>query len=296
MANTTWILLGVLSLLWSSSFIFGEVMLNAGVDAYTVVFLRLCSAMLVFLLYAMIKRINMMLSPKDWGRLTVAGFLQAAFPFIMIILAQRDISGGLAAILNSTTVVSSLLLGALFLKEKLTSNRLIGGILGVLGVITAMGWHNIIAGSDEIIPSLYVIMATISYGFAMVWSKTQLQHLSNEVTAGGMLIASTIMVTTCVFWQFGEIPAIVWRYDVLLNGIAFGFFSSFLAFLIFYKIMATTQGSNATLVTVMVVPIVIIVEILFLNQSLMINHIIGCAMVIIGLSILDGRILRLLSR
>ncbi|NRB32146.1 MAG: EamA family transporter, partial [Rhizobiaceae bacterium] len=65
-----------------------------------------------------------------------------------------------------------------------------------------------------------------------------------------------------------------------------------IAYLLFFQILATAGAVNVSLVTFLVPPSAIILGIIVLNESLEIHHIIGMAIIMAGLIVIDGRLLK----
>ena len=292
MTKQIWGLLLLISALWSSSFIFVEILLMLGIDPILTVFLRLVSGAIIFIFYAIIKKMNMILTINDWGCLIIISLLNNIIPFLAITHAQQSITGGLASILNSATALIALLLGIIFVHEKLTLHRIIGISIGIIGTITAVGWHNLLNFSDSLFAPFLVILASTSYGFATIWGKTKLKHLPPMIAAGGMMICSAIIITIIVLWHYHHIPSIIFDINILSYGFIFGFLTSFVAYIIYYKILSISNASNVTLSTIIIPPMVIILDMMLLGQILSLYELLGCGIIIIGLIIIDGRLLK----
>ncbi|MCA1728931.1 MAG: DMT family transporter [Actinobacteria bacterium] len=74
-----------------------------------------------------------------WKRFLVVGLLNAAIPFSLIAFAETNITASLAAILNPTTVLFSALVVAVWIGDPLTSKKISGVIMGVVGVAVLVG-------------------------------------------------------------------------------------------------------------------------------------------------------------
>jgi drug/metabolite transporter (DMT)-like permease len=70
--------------------------------------------------------------------------LNNVVPFLLVTIGQQTTTGGLASILKANTAfVTIVLAGALVPHETLTINRVVGALIGVVGVTTAIGYQNI---------------------------------------------------------------------------------------------------------------------------------------------------------
>jgi drug/metabolite transporter (DMT)-like permease len=139
MNATEWALLLLLATLWGGSFFFGKMAL-AVFPALTLVALRTGLAALALLLFLALRGIALPLSLAAWGRFLVMGLLNNALPFALINWGQTQIDSGLAAILNATTPLFTVLLAHLVTAdERLTRNRIAGVALGFAGVVVMIG-------------------------------------------------------------------------------------------------------------------------------------------------------------
>src|SRR5918995_2444723 len=75
-----------------------------------------------------------------WRSFLVLGFFNAAVPFTLISAAEIHLTASLAAILNSTTVMFTAMVAAVWMGDTLTARKLIGIVLGIVGVTVLVGW------------------------------------------------------------------------------------------------------------------------------------------------------------
>jgi len=136
MTGKEWLALLVLSVFWAGSFFFVGVQVKA-LPPFTIVSLRvgLAAIILNIFLKALGKRMPAELSV--WRAFFGMGMLNNAIPFCLVVWGQSHIASGLAAILNATTPLWTVIV-AHFLTddEKITANRLLGI---AIGFITATG-------------------------------------------------------------------------------------------------------------------------------------------------------------
>lgn len=126
MGISEWILLVMLSVLWGGSFFFVEIALKE-LSPLTIVLGRVSLAAIVLTTFVFLKGKQMPVSPKLWCEFLVMGALNNLIPFSLIAWGQTHISSSLAAILNATTPVFTVILAHFLTSdERLTSNRFVG--------------------------------------------------------------------------------------------------------------------------------------------------------------------------
>ncbi len=136
---TSLIALGVL---WGASFLFIRVAVP-DLGPFTLVELRVTLAVVALLVYGfVIGRLPKLRT--HWRRFAVLGAVNSAIPFSLIAFAEIELTASLAAILNSTTVLFTALVAAIWTGEALTASKAAGVVLGVVGVAVLVGWDPVV--------------------------------------------------------------------------------------------------------------------------------------------------------
>ena len=127
----------LLGAIWGSSFLFIRVAVPA-LGPFLLVELRVGLAALALAPFAVaLGRVPEVRS--YWRQFLVVGMLNAAVPFSLIAFAEIEITASLTAILNSTTVLFSALVAAVWTGDPLTARKIFGVVLGILGVAVLVG-------------------------------------------------------------------------------------------------------------------------------------------------------------
>ena len=291
MANKDWFLVLLLGLFWGSSFFFVEVLLEY-LSPFMIVYLRVCIASIFLILFVLIRQIKFQLNLRNIFNLFIMSLLNNIFPFLLITFGQQTTTGGLASILNANTSFIAIILASLFLPaERLNSHRLIGILIGILGVVIAIGYKNIFDLGNDDLGKYLIIVATISYGFAGVWGKLRLQNLSPIIAATGMLTLSTLMLTPYAISNHVE-EIYTLNVYILYYAFAFAVICSVFAYFLYFKILESTGAGNLLICTIIIPPSSIFLNAFFLNENITLNEYLGLLIIIIGLVILDGRLLK----
>ena len=139
MTRRDWGLLLFLSVLWGGSFFFNQVAL-AELPPLTLVLLRVALAAGILRAVMRLKGIAMPRDPSIWRAFLAMGLLNNAVPFSLIVWGQSHIASGVAAIMNASTPLFTVLLAHWLTRdERLTAGRLVGVGLGLAGVAVMMG-------------------------------------------------------------------------------------------------------------------------------------------------------------
>jgi drug/metabolite transporter (DMT)-like permease len=289
-----WALLITLSLLWGGTFFFAEVALD-DVGPLTLVFARvgIAAGALWLAVYASGQR--MPRSTALWGAFLVMGALNNLIPFSLIFWGQTRITGGLAATLNATTPLFTVVLAHFLTRdEKLTPNRLGGVVLGVAGVVVLIGPAALQELGLQSLAQVAVLGAALSYALAGIFGR-RFRDVPPLISAAGQVSATTVMMVPVVLWGgswTAPLPG-AWTWGAIL-GLAL--VSTALAYLIYFRLLASAGATNLLLVTFLIPVSAIVLDASLLGEHLEPRHFGGIALIGLGLAAIDGRALRLLRR
>jgi drug/metabolite transporter (DMT)-like permease len=193
MGPREWLLLLALALLWGGSFFFAELALME-LRPLTVVLGRVGFAALALWAVLALSGRRLPASPRLWGAFLVMGALNNAIPFSLIVWAQVELDSGLAAILNATTPLFTVLLAHLVTaEERLTWNRVAGVLLGLGGVAVLIGPTALTGLGLAGLSQIAVLAAALSYACAGLYGR-RFRGLPPSSAAAGMLTASTVLL------------------------------------------------------------------------------------------------------
>ena len=285
-----WILVLALGTLWGSSFFFVEVLLNF-LSPFFIVYLRVLFASLILIIVILIKKEQIEFNFTNIFNLSVMALLNNIIPFLLIAIGQQTTTGGLASILNANTSLVAIILASIIIPyEKFTFKRILGVSIGMVGVILALDYQNMFQFFNNNIGKYLILLATVSYAFASIWAKLKLKNLSPLVSATGMLLMSTILLSPYIFtFQMHEIYNL--NLTIILYAFVFAFLCSVLAYLLYFKILETTGAGNLLICTIIIPPSAILLDVIIMKQKITISELLGLIVIIVGLLILDGRLI-----
>jgi drug/metabolite transporter (DMT)-like permease len=292
MSATDWLLLVALSMLWGASFFFGKIALLE-LPPLTVALGRVAIAAAILVVLA---RITGTVLPADmaaWRPYLLMGLLNNVIPFGLIFWGQTHIPSGLAAILNATTPLFTVLVAHIATAdEKLTAARVSGVIFGFCGVVVMIGPDMLRQLGAEIAAQLACLLAAISYAIAGVYGRRFRGEPPLRVAAGQLVASSIILAPLALVldqpWTLPWPSASAWAALVALASL-----STALGYLIYFRLLARAGATNVLLVTFLIPVSAILLGTLILGEQLAVRHIVGMIAIGIGLAAIDGRLLRL---
>ncbi len=290
MAAREWVLLIILSILWGGSFFFAEVALR-DLGPFTIVCGRVFFAAMALLAFVYATGKKMPGEIKTWVAFFIMGGMNNLVPFSLIVWGQSHIDSGLASILNATTPLFTVALAHLLTSdEKLSINKAIGILFGIVGVAVLIGPDALGSLNGQSWGKIAILGAAISYSFAGIYGK-RLSALPTSVAAAGMLTGSSVMMMPLMLIfenPMGASPDAATLASVL--GIAL--LSTSVAYLIYFHILAKAGATNLLLVTFLVPVSALVLGIFILGEVLSVHAVIGMVLIFAGLAAVDGRVFR----
>lgn len=283
-----WLLLLTLSVLWGGSFFFNAVAL-ADLPPLTVVLARVGLAAgvlwLVIGLAGQRPRVGMSLCLA----FLAMGVLNNVIPFTLIVWGQTRIGSGLAAILNATTPLFTVVLAHwLTHDERMTPARIAGVVCGLAGVAVMIGPQALERLGLDVLAQLAVVGAAIAYAFAGIFGR-RFTGTPPLVTAAGQLSASALVMLPMVLVvdrPMGLAMPSPTTWGALL-GLAV--LSTALAYVIYFRILARAGATNLLLVTFLIPVSALLLGIGVLGEVLRPRELAGMALIGLGLAAIDGR-------
>jgi drug/metabolite transporter (DMT)-like permease len=296
MGPIEWALLVALSIVWGGTYFFAEVALME-IGSMTLVLGRLALAALALHVVVRLAGLGMAQTGAAWRAYFVMGLLNNIVPFNLLFWGQTEISGTLASILNATTPLFTVLVAhALTKDERATRAKLLGVAVGLAGVIAMVGpdaLEGLGSGGDPwlVLAQLACVAAAISYAFAGVYGR-RFKGAPPLVTACGQVTASAILMAPVALaveqpwraWPFA------WETIGALAGVAV--LSTALGYWMYFRILRAAGATNLLLVTFLIPVSAFLLGHAFLGETLETRHIVGMALISLGLSAIDGRIWR----
>jgi drug/metabolite transporter (DMT)-like permease len=291
MGATEWSLLLTLSVLWGGSFFFLKVLVDQ-LPFFTVVLGRVGFAALALNLLLIARRDFMPRDLRLWGAFFVMGLLNNVAPFSLIAFGETRISSGLASILNATTPIFTVLVAHVFTSnEKLGWAKSIGVLLGFAGVATLIGPGALTGlGQNDLAGETACLLAALTYAFAGVYGR-RFKGVPPLKVATGQITASTLVlapIAACVDRPWALAPPSV---NVWLAFAGISILSTALAYILFFRILATAGASNVMLVTFLLPVSAMSLGVLFLGERVTWLTLAGLGVIGLGLAAIDGRAL-----
>jgi len=193
----------------------------------------------------------MKLNGKQWKWIVISGSLGSFFPVYFFAFAETEIDSAIASILNATTPLLTLLVGAAFFRAVVTQNKITGVIIGLLGTLGLILSGASINPDQNYFYSLLVIIATACYAVNVNILKTKMSDISPlGITAGNFFVLLFPALLILYFSGFFELEPITTKVELSLVYVGIlGVIGTGVAMIIFNKLIQISDPVFTTSVT-----------------------------------------------
>ena len=278
--TSDYFILVLLSLIWASAF-FNIKIATYSYGPITIAFLRIFFGMIPVLLLCFFKKIKIEVFSKDWKWFAAIGVINLVIPFFLIAYGVQKVQSNLAAILMSTTPISATILAHLFIdKEKINLVKILGIILGFLGIVYLFS-ENLLINDENLFSALMILVGSTFYVIGGILT-LKISHKKNENVTASILIWGTIFV--CPISLIVEQP---WNLNPSLEStlslIYLGVFPTGIAWLLRFMILKRNGLVFQSQVAYLIPIFGVILGYLFLNELVTSKILISLFVVILGI-------------
>lgn len=284
-----WLLFVLLGFFWGSSYLFIKIGIDAGLEPFTLVSLRLLFGLLLLGAVVAIAREPLPREPRMIGHLVVLGFFSVALPFGLITWAEQSVDSSLAAVLTGAVPLFVIPFAALVLPaERITVNAVIGIAIGLVGVAIVVGFDPSSLAGNELLAEIALIGAAASYAIGGVYARRNVHGLRPMIPALFQVGFALVMMTIPALllerpWE-GGITA-----DALFAVVWLGLLGSGAAYLIFFRLLGHWGATRTSLVAYLLPIWGIVLGALVLQEAIDPRLIAGTVLVIAGIALVNLR-------
>jgi len=272
-----------LGFLWGASFLFMRI---AGPEfgAFALVEVRVAIAafVLVPMLYAKGQFGEL---TDNWATLGVLGVHNTAMPFLLLTWATLFLSAGIAGILNATAPIFAAVIAWLWLGEKLTLSRTAGLLVGTVGVWLLV--HDKVGASmgDTTLAVIAALCGSLLYGFGGNFTRRYASRVKPLAIAAGSQVGAALVLLpiAVVTWPDTPVSPTAWA-----AAITMGLFSTALAYILYFRLIANTGPTNAITVTYLIPLFAMLLGALVIDEPITGAMITGCAVILLGTALATG--------
>ncbi len=277
MTRRAWLEFTAVSLAWGVPYLFIKVAV-AELPPVTVVFVRV--AMAALLLWPVAARRGALRGlRRRLPQLVVLALLEIAIPFLLISMGEQRIASSMAGLLIAAMPLFVAVLALRFdTAERVSGLRLLGLVLGILGVTALLG---IDIGGDraQLVGAALVLLATLCYAASTLVVK---RAFSGTSMLGVVTIATTIAGLALAPFAVALTPARMPSLHVVLALVALGVVCTALALMLYFALIVDAGPSRASVVTYLNPAVAVALGVAVLHEPLTATIIAGFLLIIAG--------------
>jgi drug/metabolite transporter (DMT)-like permease len=280
MSRRGWFLFVLVGFLWGIPYLFIKVAVDPdnGFTPAIVVFLRTAIGAAILIPIA-IKQKALMPAIRGIKYVAPYALLEMIGPWILIGTAEQKISSGLAGLLIASVPIWATIFASMRGDKTVWHRtRLMGILLGFIGLVAVVGIESIKGGADAL--SIFmVLIAAVGYSYAVMMVQTALPGVSGIAINGLAMAISALFYLpfTVVQWPAHEISMVA-----INSVIGLGILSTGAAFVAFFTLSAIIGVARASLVTYLNTAFAVVLGVIILNEPFTTGMALGLPLVLIG--------------
>ncbi|GLZ30423.1 multidrug transporter [Lentzea sp. NBRC 105346] len=279
--------MGVLALLWGSSFLWIKIALS-GFSPVQISLIRtvLGAGVLLALLGSL--RQSLPTSWTTWKHMLVVAFFGCAVPFTLFAVGGKTVDSGVSGVLNATTPLFALLIGLAIGLEKWSNVvRLTGLVLGFAGVLLIFApWQKAGLASWGAVACL-VAAASYAIAYTYVGRYMSKSGLTTQQLSAMQLVAGAGLLTVAL--PAGGFDPIRPHWQAFVAVAILGVFGTGIAFILNYRVIADEGATTATSVGYLLPVVSVLLGAAFLHEQLNLRVVAGMLVVLLGVALTRRR-------
>ncbi|MDQ4069699.1 MAG: DMT family transporter [Actinomycetota bacterium] len=280
----------LLAFIWGWSFLFIKVAVE-GMTPSTVAFARIALGLLVLVTVLRLRGLGLPAGLVWWRHFVVVAVTGSVVPFTLLAWGEQHVSSALTSVLNASTPLFAALFVAAFLGERLRPLQIGGLLLGFVGVGVAAGLGRADLAQSSLAGEAAAVLAGVGYGISFAYTKRHLLGIPPLVAATGQLAAGTaLLLPAAVVTTAREGIALTPRRALAIG--LLGVFGTGIAYVLNYRSIAELGPTVASVVTYLVPVVAVAVGVAFLDEPFELRLVLGGALTVAGIDLLNGRPLR----
>lgn len=240
---------------------------------------RVLFGLLFGIIMILIQRARLPRDLRSWSPVLILGISNVAVPFFLISWGEQSIDSAVAAILDATVPLFTILIAHYLLcDDKMTVPKVAGLLIGFAGVVVLMS-KDIGASTSPILGQLSVVLASMFYAGSSVYARKTTEDAPGILRSVGPLISSTIVMWLATFLTEKpvKLPQLPTTWIALLW---LGILGSGFAFVLLYYLIHEIGPTRTSMVTYLFPLGGVILGVLFLHEQLSWQLLAGGALIV----------------
>jgi drug/metabolite transporter (DMT)-like permease len=220
------------------------------------------------------------------GPLIAFAIAELVGPFFLIAYGERAISSSLAGTLLAAVPLMVVMIGpTMGVKERLSTRRLIGLVVGLLGVVALLGIDTV-SGAEEWIGAICVLIAAVGYAIGPLIVQ---RHLPGSDSLGAVAVSLGIGAVVMAVPAFLTWPTVMPSSTALVSVAILGIICTALGLLTFVFLIREATAARAAVITYVNPAVAVLLGVLILDERFGVGAAAGLALILVGCWLATGK-------
>ncbi len=288
-----WLLIGLLGAVWGCSFLFNALLI-VELSPLWVSAGRVTIGAAICWLAVVGTGKRLPTERRYYPQLLLLGILNYAVPFALFPFAEETVASSIVGVVSGMTPMTTVIVSQFWPGgERAGWNKWVGVMIGFVGVVLLALPSLGEGASAQMLGLAAALFATICYAVTLNYARRFGKIEPFAVASTSLTGAALVMVPVALF--FSGVP-IITRTETWAALFGIGVVSTGFAFLLLYWLLPRVGATNLSLNTFITPISAILLGVLVLHERFGPTHLLGIAVIMVGLVFLDGRLLRRWSR
>jgi drug/metabolite transporter (DMT)-like permease len=281
-----WLIFAFLGIIWSSSFLWIKLGIQE-IGPYALVTFRMIFGAVAASIVVMVQRRSWPRDSRSWRSLVVLGLTSLAIPIFLISWGEQTIDSAVAAILNATVPLFTIVIAHFWLHDdKMTRRRIAGLVTGFVGVVILLSEDLAARAHSSLIGQAAVVLAAFFYAGSNVFARRYTKDIDGPVRGAAPLIVASLFMggiglSTGTALPVPSLP-VTW-----IAALWLGVLGSGIAMIMHYTLIHEI-GPTRTSMVAYVFPLGgVILGVIFLHEQLSWQLLVGSFLIISGIVVVN---------
>jgi len=281
-ARLVWL---ILCGIWGSTWLFIKIGL-ADLPPLSFAAIRFVIAATILWVIVLFRGLQVPRSAKELWLLAGTGVLGFTVNYGLIFWGEQYISSGLAALLQSTIPAFGLLFAHLHLPaERMTPVKVLGVVLGVLGVAVIFSNQLSLAGPRAFAGSVAIVISAAGAAYSNVLIKGHAEKIEPTVIAATQMSFGLIPILLIGLMWEGNPLNFRWTRMALLSLLYLAIVGSVIAFILYYWLVQHMDVTKSMLIALVTPVTAVILGMIVLGEQLDWRTVAGGLLVLSGIAL-----------
>lgn len=279
----SWVRLGVLALVWGSSFLWIKIALD-GLAPIQIALIRLALGALVIVGLAVVTKVRLPRDWRIWAKVLVPALFGAALPFTLFGVGEQTVASGVAGVMNSTTPLWALLITVAVGGERhIGLVRAAGLVVGFAGTLLIFApWQ---AGGFASWGALVCLLAALSYAVSYAYIGRYLSGTISPVALSATQLTSGVALVAVTLPGTGGLAPIHLGVGPVVAVAVLGLAGTGVAQVLNNRLLADEGVVTAASVGYLIPVVSVLLGVLFLDETLNLRIVTGMVVVLAGIAL-----------